>query len=518
MKKVITAQEAAALIKDGDYVATEGFVGCAHPEELTYAIEERFLAEGAPKDLTLIYAAGQGDGGDKGNNHLGHEGLVKRVIGGHWNLVPKLGKLAMENKIEAYNLPQGVICHLFRDIAAKKPGTITTAGLRTFVDPRIEGGKLNSKTTEDIVELVNIDGAEYLRYRPFKVDVALIRGTYADEKGNVSLQGEVSKLAAASIARAAKACGGTVIVQVENLVKAGSLDPRLVEIPGICVDYVVVCSDKSRHMQTFAEQFNPSYCGDAKYPASGSAPMKFDERKLICRRCAMELKPNTVINLGIGMAEGVAKVANEEGFSDKLTLTVEAGPVGGVPQSGLNFGAAMNAEAILDQSSQFDFYLGGGIDYAFLGLAQCDKEGNINVSKFNGKVAGCGGFIEITQNAKQVCYCGTFTAGGLKVEVQDGKLVILNEGKVKKFVPSVEQVTFSGKRAIEIGQSVLYVTERAVFELSADGLVLTEIAPGIDLERDILAQMEFTPKISENLKTMDLSIFNPAVMGLAKNF
>ena len=517
MKKIITAAEAVALIKDGDTVVTEGFVGCAHPEALTNAIEENFVAEGFPRDLTLVYAAGQGDGADKGNNHFGYEGLVKRVIGGHWNLVPKLGKLAMENKIEAYNIPQGVICHLFRDIAAKKPGTITTAGLGTFVDPRIEGGKLNSKTTEDIIDVMTIDGEEYLRYRPFPVNVALIRGTYADEKGNVTLQKEVSKLAAGALARAAKACDGIVIVQVENVVKYGSLDPRLVEIPGICVDYVVV-STPDRHMQTFSEQYNPSYCGEAKFPSALSAPMKFDERKIICRRCAMELKPNTVINLGIGMAEGVAKIANEEGFSDKLTLTVESGPVGGVPQSGLSFGASMNPEAILDQSAQFDFYLGGGIDYAFLGLAQCDQYGNINVSKFNGKVAGCGGFIEITQNAKQVCYCGTFTAGGLKIEIKDGKLEILNEGRVKKFVPSVEQISFSGKHALSVNQKVLYVTERAVFELVDEGLLLTEIAPGIDLERDILGQMDFAPIVSKHLKLMDLSIFTPELMGLAKNF
>lgn len=512
----LTAEAAAAWITDGQSVMLGGFIGSVVPESIIRALGERYDSEISPRDLTLIFAAGQGDGQGRAANHLARPGMVKRVIGGHWGLVPDLQKLALSNEIEAYNLPQGVISHLLRDTAAGKPGTLTTTGLGTFVDPRLEGGKINAITREDLVSVIELNGEEYLFYQCLPVDMAILRGTTADENGNITMEDECLVVENLAAAQAARNQGGKVVVQVKRVVPAGTLDPHSIKIPGIFVDAIVLCNDEAEHMQTFATRFNPDFVGRASsgepqssWTDSESGTDTLDAKTLIARRAVQELTPGAVLNLGIGVPEYIAIVAGKLGILDTVTLTVEPGAIGGLPASGLDFGASRHPQAIITQDQMFDFYDGGGIDQAFLGLAQCSARGDINVSRFGDKLPGCGGFINISQHAKSLFFCGTFTAAGLEIAVRDGELHILQEGRQSKFVETAEQITFSATRAIQTGQPVRYITERAVFRLEPQGLVLEEIAPGVDLERDILAHMSFSPVIDPGLRLMSAEIFSP---------
>ncbi|MBP2641971.1 MAG: carA 3 [Firmicutes bacterium] len=513
MSKIITAEEAVKLIEDNQTVIVSGFGATSNPEELLWALEKRFLETGSPKNLSAVHGAGIGDKADSGMNHFAHEGMIKKVYCGHIGLAPKLGQLVADNKCECYMIPQGVVINIVQATAAQKPGVLTNVGLRTFVDPRVEGCRANPISNEVVVKLMEIDGKEHLYFPTRPLHVALIRGTTADERGNISFEQEAVFLDQLSIAQAVKASGGIVIAQVGRLAKNGNLSAQRVKLPGIFVDYVVVAKPE-HHWQNTTVQYNPSWSGEIQIPMDSLPSMDLDVRKIIARRAAMELFSGATVNLGVGVPEGVANVAAEEGISDQIILTVEAGTIGGVPASGLGIGCAFNPDAIIDQAFQFDYYDGYGVDLCYLGLAETDQFGNLNVSKFSGKVVGPGGFINISQNAKKVMYCGTFTAGKFQAEIKDGKLNILQEGKNVKFIKNVEQITFSGQYAAEVKQPVLYITERAVFKLSAEGLVLIEIAPGVDLEKDILAFMEFKPVIATDLKLMDERIFRNEPMKL----
>jgi propionate CoA-transferase len=508
--KLCSAAEAVALIQDDQTIVFTGFCGSMHAEALSKGLGAQFLAQGRPRRLTLVYAAGQGNWSDKGLEHIACEGLLRRVIGGHYATCPSIGRLLFEEKIEGYNLPQGVVTQLLRDIAAGRPGCITHIGLDTFVDPLHGSGRLNRRSTETLVERVELGGRTWLWYKSFPIHVALIRAWAADPLGNLVCDGEAVVTEILAAAQAAHNCGGIVIAQVRELLDQPA-PPHAVRVPGLLVDRIVLAAPED-HPQTFGENFNPAFCTAAPTaePVPLGAPMPLDERRIIAERACDELRSGSIVNLGVGIPEGVAQIAAERALLGRVTLTVEVGVIGGRPAGGLSFGASVHPHAIIDQPAMFDFYDGRGLDFAALGCAQVDASGNVNVSKFGSRIAGVGGFINITQTARRLVFCGTFTAGGLEVAVENGRLRIVKEGRTRKFLTNVEQISFSAQRSRQLGQEVLYVTERAVFRMDERGLELIEIAPGIELERDVLAHMDFRPAIHA-VKTMPAHVFAPGV-------
>ncbi|WP_195853569.1 acyl CoA:acetate/3-ketoacid CoA transferase [Aerococcus tenax] len=511
-KPVISRREAADLIKDNDLLATCTFGLGGLPEDLLVGVKERYEEEQHPKDITFMWSCGIGNNKPgRGADHLLADGLVKRIIAGHVGSSPGMVDKVVNNEVEAYLLPQGVFTQLYRAIAGNKP-FLTKVGLQTYVDPRLEGAKATKKTTEELIELAEFGGEEWLKYPDFDIDVAFIRGSFADEKGNMNVEDETCILEQLELAMATKKKGGTVIAQVKQIVENNSLDPKSIVVPGGLIDYIVV-ADPEYHYQTMGTYYSPELAGKINVPVDSVKPAPLSSRKVIGRRAAMELQPDSVINLGIGTPDMVASVAQEEGVADEYVTTLEMGIWGGSAAGGLDFGASRNADASIAMANQFDFYDGNGLDLSVLGIGQIDQYGNNNVTKFGPKVPGPGGFINISQNTKNLVFVGTLTVGG-KSHIEDGKLVIDEQGRGPKFLKEVEQVSFSGKYAQENDQNILYVTERAVFDLHEGKVRLIEIAPGIDLQKDVLDQMEFEPEIAEDLKEMNPDIFKEEWGGL----
>jgi propionate CoA-transferase len=515
--KLISAAEAAKLVQSNHTLLISGSGGGhAVPEAPLAEIEKRFLADGQPRDLTICHVVGIGDRKTgKGADHFGHEGLIKRSVTSALVDSPRLVPMARENKIESYTLPQGVLSQLMREIAGGRPGLITKTGLHTFVDPRQRGARQSESAKEDLVELVNVGGEEWLRFKPIRFDVAFLRGTTADENGNVTMEQEAIFGEMLAMAQATRRNGGIVVVQVKRMARAGTLHPKDVKIPGILVDYVVV---DPQQRQTFATDYDPTYSGEVRGPQTAIKPMPFSTRKIVARRAAMELEPGAICNLGAGISTGISPVAAEERILDRISLTNEQGFIGGGPVTGPDSGAAQNYDALIEQCAQFDFYDGGGLDTAFLSFGEVDPSGNVNVSRFADKIIGIGGFINISQNAKHVVFSGTFTAGGLETDCVNGSLRITTEGRFARFVKEIEQICYNARFAEEQGRTALFVTERAVMR-AVDGLLeVIEIAPGIDLEKDVLARMGFRPRVSPQLKRMDRRLFCPEPMNLAADF
>lgn len=508
----VTADEAVKLIRSNDTIVIGGSGGGhAVPEALMAALERRFLDEGLPRNITAVHPVGLGDGATLGANHFAHEGLLKRIVCGTFVNSPKISDLAIANKVEGYTLPQGALSQLMREIAAGRPGLLTKTGLHTFVDPRHGGGRQSECAPEGLVELVDFRGEEYLFFKPFHIDVCFLRGTTADEDGNITMEQEAVFLEMLSEAQATRRCGGLVIAQVKRMAKRGTLPPKAVKIPGILVDLVVV---DPTQWQTYEVEYSPSYAGELRMPLSDIPVLPLDARKIIARRAALELFPGAICNLGSGISTGIANIGAEEGILDEVCFTNEQGLVGGAPASGGDAGAARNYAAVIDQPYQFDFYDGGGLDLAFLSFAEVDARGNVNVSRFGNRIVGPGGFINISQNAKTVVFSGTFTAGKSEIAWPDGRMNIVSDGRQPKLVEKVEQITYSGPYGAERGQRVLYVTERAVFRLTERGVELIEVAPGVDVERDVIGRMGFKPQISPALKTMDHRLFRPELLQL----
>jgi acyl CoA:acetate/3-ketoacid CoA transferase len=494
-KRIRSAEEAAAGIPDGATIAVSGNGGgMIEADTVLAAIGRRFLETGHPRGITLVHALGIGDGAGSGIGRLAHEGLVKRVIGGHWSWSPAMQKLAADNLIEAYSLPAGVIMTLLREIGAGRPGVITHIGLGTFADPRNGGGRINARATDDIVERVSFDGQDWLRYKPFKVDVAILRGSLADPHGNISLRHEPVDIDAYAVALAGRNSGGQVIVQVKGLADGNIVPARLARIPGILVDSIVV--DPAQRQCQIAD-FDPAISGEIPGEEAPDPAPPTGIRRIVAARAARELKPGLSVNFGYGMPGGIPGLVAERGEHGTFWGSVEQGIHNGHMLDGPMFGAARFPQAILSSVDQFDFYSGGGVDVAFLGMGELDGEGNVNVSMLGPTVVGPGGFVDITQGARKLVFCGTFEAKGLDVVETGGRIEVRTPGSVPKLVSKVRHITFSGARARERGQEVLYVTERAVFRLAPEGIELMEVAPGIEVQRDVVSRMGFQPIVGD---------------------
>ena len=521
--RFVTAKEAVGYIKDGAVLINTGMMLACNCEAVLKEIERSYLEDGRPRGLTLMHSSSQADRVG-GIEHLAHPGLVDRMIGAHWGMAPKWNRLIDENKICAYNLPQGQMVHLYRSAASGEFGPVTKVGLGTFIDPRLEGGKMNAlaREREDLVEVLTLNGEEWLHYKPVLPDVALIRGTCADEDGNLSCEEEGLKLELLTSALAVKRNRGIVIAQVKRAVKNGEIHPQRVVVPGTHIDYIVVCENPEEdHRQCSTIYFSPAICGDGKEVLQGGSEGEeahsLDIRFLIGRRALLEVKKDQIINMGIGIPnDTIGVILEQEGMRDFVTPTVESGICGGVALGGVDFGVGKNCTAIIPHEQQFDFYDGRGVDNCFMGAGEIGPDGSVNATRMGSRAPGCGGFIDITQNAKKIVFCTTFTASGLACEVNADGIRIVKEGSIHKFVRTLQQVSFSGAGALRGGQEVIYVTERAVFRLTPEGLQLTEIAPGADLEKDILAQMDFRPQIAVGLKKMDARLFGPVPFGLAE--
>ena len=515
MSKVIPAEQIGKLIRDGDVVIGDG-ITFGMPEELFIAVEKHFLETGHPRDLTVIAPGGTGNARGRGFDHLAHEGLVRKYSTSYLTLTRKIGKMIFNEEIEGYLVSVGASAQLLREIAGGRPGLITHVGLKTFLDPRLEGGRLNSisNSNDFVPEVITLAGKEWLFYKSFHIDIALLCGTTADEKGNITMEKEAGFANPITMAMATRKCGGKVIVQVERLAAYGTLKPKDVKIPGILVDAVVVAKPEN-HWQTWNVQYDPARSGETRAPEVSVAPAALGPDKVIGRRGAMELKRGMVINIGAGLSEFVPSVAWEEGIQRYITFVIEAGMVGGIPGYGLNFNTATNPDAIIDHAYMIDFFDGGGCDATFLGFAQVDGNCDINVSKLKNRITGIGGFLNVAVTSKKRFHCGTFMAGEQDIKVDKGRLKIVEDGRTAKFVNKVNQISSSGSYAVEIKQPVTIITERAVFECTKEGLVLKEVAPGVDINRDIISRMEFAPVISPDLKEMPEEIFLEEKMGLA---
>jgi len=510
---VMSAVDAVKLVKDEDVVAICGAGGgITEPTCLINALAERYHAEKKPRDLTLYYPSGPGDRADKGLSPLAQPGMVKGGVAGHWGQSPRLAEMAERNEIEAYNFPMGVMSQLLRAGAAGQPGILTHVGLGTFLDPDQQGGKMNERTREDLIKKMDIDGTPYLYYKTIFPDVAFIRGTTADTEGYITMEDEVTFLDVLAMAMSTHNHGGKVLCQVQKVVKAGTLHPKNVKIPGYLVDGLIINPNQTQLYQDVP--VNRFMSGDYIAEEENGDPMQLSQRKVVARRALMAVHKGDVGNVGVGICDGIGIVAQEEGLEKEFTLTVETGPIGGVTAQGIFFGASVNMKAVLDMPSQFDFYDGGGLDVCFLSFAEMDRNGNVNVHKFNGKIMGTGGFVNICQNSKRVVFCGTLRAGGLKTRIADNKITIEKEGRFLKMVDQVSEITFNGMDALARGQEVLYITERAVFCLTEQGVMLTEVAPGVDVEKDIIKQMGFKPVVADDLKMMDSCLFSEGTMCL----